>query len=173
MSNSEKKPTIISISSQLSRDLGTREEYTVPIPIFEDPEITFLPGQEITFESYRIQDGLSLIALPGTIKAKAQCIVTFKEFILEYPIAQIEKQCYLNIPEGVNPEDVALIDRKFYQIDTEELIREAVFLELPMIIKSPEAESQATKTTKTNPNSENEGQSMQNPFAGLKDMLGE
>jgi len=165
--------TLISISKLLSRDIGTQEEFTLEIPLFEDEEITLGSNQKLDFVAYRIEDGLVFITQPTTLKAKAQCVVTLKDFDLKYELQPIERQFYWDLPEGVNPEDVEFIDKKHYQVDLENVIREAVFLSLPTVIKSPEAEKLSLDklaASKLNANSRQQGQ---NPFAGLKDMLGE
>jgi len=165
--------TLISISKLLSRDIGTQEEFTLEIPLYEDDEIQLKPKQTIDFVAYRIEDGLALITQPVNLMAKAQCVVTLKDFDLEYELQSVERQFYWDLPEGLNPEDVEFIDKKHYQVDLDNLIREAIFLSLPTVIKSPEAEKLSLNEIAANKLNSNSGSEGQNPFAGLKDMLGE
>lgn len=158
----------LKIVKLMSEHEGTMQEYQVDVPVYDDKEFQLYPDQTITFQAYRIEDGLAIRPLATTLIGKAQCVITLKEFDLEIETVEVEKQFYIHMPEHAEDEEAEQIDTKTMEIDVEEQLREAIFLGLPPVIKSPEAESiEPLKGGDDLPDT-----NTQNPFAGLKDMLG-
>lgn len=161
-------PIKLKIVKLMSEHEGAMQEYEVNVPVYDDKEFHLYPDQTITFQAYRIQDGLAIRPLSTTIVGKTQCVATLKEFDLEVETVEVEKQFYIRLPELAEDEEAEPIDTKTMEIDVEEQLREAIFLGLPPVIKCPEAEDQELlKGGDDLPES-----NTQNPFAGLKDMLG-
>jgi len=162
----------LSISDLLQSKPGTAKEYTVELPEFEDAEFKVEPNQKVLLKAYRIEDGIAVTTQPEEIQGKAICMKTMKKFILDTTLRETEWQYYLKMPEEVDPEEARPIDPKTHTIDVEELLKEAIFLGLPIVIECPEAHKIPIKTkTENYQEVESPSERTYKAFEGLKDIL--
>ncbi len=156
----------INVGELFRSEPGTKKEYELDLPVFEDEEFHLEKDQKIFLTGYKIDKGIAVSVDPDTIKGIATCVKTLKEFTLESELYSAERQFYLQRPDDLEEnEEFDQIDNKTFEVDLEDMVREAVFLGLPTVIVSPEGEKthvelkqdQAPGTTKA--------------FADLKNLL--
>lgn len=161
-------PININIGELFRSEPGTRKDYEMELPVFEDEEFHLDPDQTVLVVGYKIDKGIALSVDPELVTGTATCVKTLKEFTLESELYSAERQFYLNKPDDLDEDDeYDKIDNKTFDVDIEDMLREAVFLGLPTVLVSPEGEKTHVESTQS------EDPRTTKPFADLKNLLNE
>jgi uncharacterized metal-binding protein YceD (DUF177 family) len=161
-------PIKINVGELFRSEPGTQKEYEIDIPVFEDEEFHVFPEQKMRLIGYKIDKGIAISTDDMTVKGTANCVKTLKDFNLETELYPTEKQFYLTKPDDLDDdEEFEKIDHKTFDVDVEEIVREAVFLGLPTILVSPEGEKMQVEVKQT------EDIRTTKPFADLKNLINE
>ncbi len=166
--------TKIKVYQLLNQATGQSQDYTLAIPEFQDPEFQVLPKQTIVVTAYRVPDGLSLSVAPQQVRGQVICSRSLENFIFELQTKLTQMQAYPKLPkdlETVADEDFLLIDSKNLELDLEPLIREAIFLSLPLRFVNPKAPKHPILQTKQKTQATDTTAGEHQPFAKLKELL--
>ncbi|MBT6143144.1 hypothetical protein HOH51_01380 [bacterium] len=166
--------TKIKVYQLLNQATGQSQDYTVAIPEFQDPEFQVLPKQTIVVTAYRVPDGLSLSVEPQQVRGQVICSRSLENFIFELQTKLTQMQAYPKVPkdlETVVDEDFLLIESKNLELDLEPLIRESIFLSLPLRFVNPKAPKHPILNAKQNTKATNNSTGEHQPFAKLKELL--
>jgi len=125
----------LSLVRILNSQLGTHINFKVNLKHFPKllEEQSFKPylDQEISVDSYRIQDGVCLIIPSQEISGTAIDSSSNKEFETKINSFATEKNYYIKIPDDENKEEVGKINPKSLEVQIDDLLNEALFLNIP------------------------------------------
>jgi hypothetical protein len=145
---------------------GEQMEFQVPIPVFEDPEFTVNANQTMVLKGYKIEDGVCLTTSTQKFRGMATCTSCLNQFSLRLKPFQTERQYYTKPPEEIEDSMIGTINPKTFEVDIEEILREAVFLNLPANLRcSEECHIEHHETDLS------EAESGVQPFKDLKNLI--
>ena len=126
----------LSLVRILNAKLGHHIEFEVKVSDFKDlldnPNFKLDPSLVLYIDAYRIQDGVCVSIPVQTIAGKAIDSYTQEEFDTEIQSFATEKNFYLKVPQDENKEEVGRIDPKSLEIVVDDLLNEAILLNIPL-----------------------------------------
>ncbi len=130
MSNKDLK---FKVAQLLDQGIGKREFYSVDTPV-NLKDITVDSNLTFNLELMNIKESINVKITNIHVSILLQCEKCLKVFKLNIKIPFIERQFLTEIPDKIeDPEDLFLIDKKHWEIDLNNLIRQEIILHFPLI----------------------------------------
>ena len=126
----------LSLVRILNAKLGHHIEFEVKVKDFKDlldnPNFKIDPELVLVIDAYRIQDGVCVAIQQQEIKGVAIDSFTQEEYETQIQSFPTEKNFYLKVPEDENKEEVGRIDPKSLEVVVDDLLNEAILLNIPL-----------------------------------------
>jgi len=125
----------LSIIRVLNSKIGSHFEFPVKVADFPDlladPNFKLNKDQTLEIKAWRIQDGVCVTIPSQEIKGMAKDSLSQEEFSTTIMSYATEKNFYLQIPDEEDELDVGRINSKTLEIQIDDLLNEAILLNLP------------------------------------------
>lgn len=144
----------LSLLRILNAKLGHHIKFEVKVSDFKDllenPNFQVDPDLVLIIDAYRIQDGVCIAIPSQEILGLAVDSFTQEKFTTSIQSFATEKNFYLKVPTDENKEEVGRIDPKSLEIVVDDLLNEAILLNIPLSFSKDQKSNQTRTYTSSN-----------------------